>query len=143
MDLRLCNFIRNSLDDGKTIYCASQVQLDYKKEYGADSTREQICKILKQDFSMSFKKNYKVAPGANSDASVIIRQRSAMMFLQMAKTRSRWISIDESFIGMANYGRKKWQKKGNSTQESLKPVIPRVTLIGAIDNFGEAYVSIL
>ena len=43
---------------------------------------------------------------------------------------------------MANYGRKKWQKKGQPSSESCKPVTPRVTLLGAIDNYGKAYVSI-
>ena len=51
--------------------------------------------------------------------------------------------MDESFLGMSNYARRKWQVLGKCSSESVKPVMPRVTLIGAIDNYGEAYVSIL
>ena len=97
---------------------------------------------MKTELDMSYRKIFKIAPTANSEMSKILRQQSAIEFLKLASTRTRWISIDESFIGMANYGRRKWQKLGNPESESIKPVLPRVTLIGAIDNFGEAYVSI-
>jgi hypothetical protein len=65
------------------------------------------------------------------------------MFLELSKTRKRWIAIDETFLGMMNFSRRKWKVKGDLKSENLRPVVPRVTIIGAISNMGESFMSIL
>ena len=53
---------------------------------------------MKTQLMMSYGKVPKIAPRANSVLNILARQQCALRFLEIYKSRKRWISIDKSFI---------------------------------------------
>jgi hypothetical protein len=62
--------------------------------------------------------------------------------LQQVQTRTRLINIDETWLGMSDFRRMKWQQPPalNSVPKSLWH--PRISMILAIDSYGQQYVSL-
>ena len=52
------------------------------------------------------------------------------------------INIDESWLGMEDFRRMKWQAPGTRNSLAKKNWAPRISLLLAFDNFGESYVSL-
>ena len=57
----------------------------------------------------------------------------------MVKSKRRIINFDETWVGQLNFRRKVWQSKGRPASAVVKHVTPRISLIAAIDNYGEVY----
>jgi hypothetical protein len=45
------------------------------------------------------------------------------------------------FVACVDFRRRKWRLRGESNSIPLKPVEPRISVILAIDNYGEAFVT--
>ena len=54
----------------------------------------------------------------------------------------RVINIDESWLTTMSFHYRTWSATGKQNARTLKELPSRVTLIGAIDNLGAAYLSI-
>ena len=65
-----------------------------------------------------------------------------MVFLDALKTKTRIINIDESWLGMEDFRRMKWRVPGTRNSVSKKLWAPRISLILAMDNFGESYITV-
>ena len=62
--------------------------------------------------------------------------------LELLSSGSRILNIDETWIGETNFTWRTWQSnESNSTVENT--VYPRVSMIAALDNFGELYLSLM
>ena len=61
--------------------------------------------------------------------------------MQLVKTKKRWINVDESDLGKMDFRRKIWAPKTSTHSLSMKQVSPRISMIMALDNFGEVYAS--
>ena len=55
----------------------------------------------------------------------------------------RIIAIDETWCGETNYLRQAWSSNNESESQRINVVQPRITMMAAIDNFGNAYLSLL
>ncbi len=54
----------------------------------------------------------------------------------------RIINIDETFIGSTNYTRKHWQSEFAFRSIVDHKVSPRISMIIALDNYGDVYMSV-
>lgn len=57
-------------------------------------------------------------------------------------TKTRIINIDETWLGMEDFRRMKWQPPENTNSIGKKLWAPRISLLLAMDNFGESYISV-
>ena len=55
----------------------------------------------------------------------------------------RLLAIDESWFGETNYQRQTWQQKMDQASQINHVFQPRITMMAAVDNFGDAYLSLL
>ena len=53
------------------------------------------------------------------------------------------ILITHSWLGMADFRRMKWRPKGSSNSIARKLVVPRVSMIVAMDTEGEVFLSLV
>ena len=51
--------------------------------------------------------------------------------------------MDESWLGMADFRRRKWKVPGTTNSVAQLELRPRISLIVAIDSLGAVYVSLL
>ena len=78
----------------------------------------------------------------NSVRNLVLRQRFAMHLIRLASTKTRIINIDESWLGMEDFRKMKWRDPGSSNSVSKKTLAPRISLLLAMDNYGESYISV-
>jgi hypothetical protein len=70
-----------------------------------------------------------------------------MMFakemIKLLAEGKRVINIDESWLNDTNFARKKWKAHGTTNSVLGHQVNPRISMIGAVDTEGNAYISLL
>ena len=98
---------------------------------------------MRNQAGLRYKKIVRLAPQANSLRCLYLRQQSALVFLQLFKSKRRLINIDESWLDAIRYQRRCWQPKQRAVGEKQINVSPRLTLIAAIDNHGGVFLSVL
>ena len=91
---------------------------------------------------MSYRKVVKLPIHANSERCLVQRMHCAMKFLELTPKTRRIISLDESWINLTDYRRRKWQVKGLPNSIPTLNVNPRISILAAVDNFGAIYVSL-
>ena len=62
--------------------------------------------------------------------------------IEILKTDTVVINIDESSFIEADFRRQKWRKKGETNSVSVKEISPRINVIAAIDSEGRVYFSV-
>jgi len=80
----------------------ARLELEVKVEY----VRKQM-----KDMRLSFMKVKHINVGANTERSLVLRQRWALQFLSMDWRLKNCINIDETWLGMTDYRRKHWRPK--------------------------------
>ena len=55
----------------------------------------------------------------------------------------RILAIDETWFGETNYQRQSWLLKYDQKSHVNNVFQPRITMMAAIDNFGDSYLSVL
>jgi transposase len=98
--------------------------------------------MLTRDFGMSFRKVKALSLHANSERSLVLRQQFALLFLEHLHAKPRVINIDETWLGMTDYRGTKWCHRHEPNSAPKKLMQPRVSMILAIDNHGETYLSL-
>ena len=128
---------------GREIVNAERIVNEFRKET-LKTIKVEDAKMVMRDFlEMGYSKINKVPMTANSEVNLILRQRAAIEFLHLYQKRTRMIVIDETWIGETNFRRRLWQKKKHKISQKGPSVRPRITMIAALDNNCEVYLSLL
>ena len=99
--------------------------------------------VLKQDCNLRFGKVKKIANQANSLRNLYLRQQFGKKVLDLLGDDKRILNVDETWIGQTNFARAEWKDRTMATSRRLNPVMPRITMIAALDNMGDLYISLL
>ena len=95
-----------------------------------------------EDVGLRWRKVKEISLNENSVRNLVLRQRFAMALLEAAQSKTRLINIDETWLGMEDFRKMKWRVPGSSNSISKKLWNPRISLILALDNFGESYIAL-
>jgi len=52
------------------------------------------------------------------------------------------LNVDETWVGQTNFTRALWQQRISKLSEPENVVAPRISMIVALDNFGELYLEL-
>ena len=91
---------------------------------------------------MRFKKIKKIANSANTPRNLLLRQRWAMAFFGVSKSKKVIIQADETWLGMMDFRRMKWCAKDTTNSVPTLNIIPRISMLIAIDTLGNLYLSL-
>ena len=91
---------------------------------------------------MRFRKIKTVSLHSNSEKNLVLRQRWALEFLGLARKKKIFLNVDETWLGMSDFRRMKWQAPGTTNSFPNIEVQPRVTMILGLDTLGNVYVSL-
>ena len=64
---------------------------------------------MKTELGMRYKKILPVSIHANSPKNLVCRQRFALKFLELLQAGKTILNIDETWLGMSDFRRRKWQ----------------------------------
>ena len=98
--------------------------------------------MMKEELGLSFLKIKTVSLHSNSEKNLVLRQRWALEFLAQARKKKVFLNVDETWLGMTDFRRMKWQVPGTTNSVAKLEVAPRVTMILGLDTLGNIYVSL-
>ena len=100
-----------------------------------------VRKVMK-DLDFRYRKVKHIANSANSNTSKILRQHWALAFLQSDRENRVFLNLDETWLGMSDFRRMKWQSPGSNNSVPAYQMAPRVSMFTAVDTLGNVYVSL-
>ena len=92
---------------------------------------------------MRFKKLVPISIHGNSAKNLVLRQQFAIHMIRLLQEGKRVLNLDESWIGMGDFRRRKWRAPGTTNSVAQLPIVPRISMIMALDSHGEVYLSLL
>ena len=108
-----------------------------------DVKKKDVHHVLKNVLEMRFKKVIPVSVHANSVRNLVLRQRFALHFIELLQSKKSIINIDETWLGMCDFRKRKWRPKGSTNSVPQLPLQPRITMILGLENNGRVYVSLV
>ena len=113
----------------------------------ADETKavlgeKMVRNVLREELGMRYRKIKDVAVFSNGEKNLILRQRWALEFLSLSKHKKVFLNIDETWLGMSDFRRRKWMIPGTTNSVPKLPIAPRITMIVGIDTLGNVYYSL-
>ena len=81
---------------------------------------------MREDLGMRYRKIKTVSLHSNSEKNLVLRQRWALEFLAQARKKKIFLNIDETWLGMSDFRRMKWQVPGTTNSIPKIEVTPRV-----------------
>ena len=91
---------------------------------------------------MRYRKIQDVALYTNSEKNLILRQRWALEFLSLCWKKKVFLNIDETWLGMSDFRRRKWQAPSTTNSVAKLSIVPRITMILGIDTLGNVFYSL-
>mgnify|MGYP006167868317 CR=1 FL=1 len=122
---------------------AKSVKAALMKDIGLEATESEIQKVMREDLGMRFRKVLPISIHGNSDKNLVLRQQFAKMMITLLLQGKTIISTDESWIGMSDFRRRKWQVPGTTNSIPQLRVADRISMISALDSNGSVYLSLL
>ena len=122
---------------------AEHVCKKLKEDLSQDFQKHEVRKVMKEDLNMAYKKVQAVALHTNSVNNLVCRQRYAIEMFRLYREKKIILNIDESWLGMCDFRRMKWQKKDASDSVPQLQLAPRVSMILGLDTQGSVYLSLL
>ena len=95
-----------------------------------------------KDMGMKFRKVHHIALSANSQRSLVLRQKWAIALLRHDLTKTVILNLDETWLGMSDFRRRKWQAPDSKNSVGAFQMTPRVSMLTAVDTLGNSYVAL-
>ena len=92
---------------------------------------------------LQYRKVKKLPVQTNSVRNLKLRQKFSKLMLELLHDGKRILNIDETWIGQTNYTRQLWRSPTVHASEPENLVTPRITMIVALDNHGDIYLSLM
>ena len=104
-------------------------------------TEPETLKIMKE-LGLKYKKVQHIALSANSQRGLVLRQQWAINYLKQDPEYKVTCFLDETWLGMSDFRRQKWQMPGSKNSVGAFQMTPRVTMMTALDSLGNCYVAL-
>ena len=97
---------------------------------------------MRVELGMRFRKIKIVSLHSNSEKNLVLRQRWALEFLAQARKKKVFLNVDETWLGMSDFRRMKWQAPGTTNSVAKYEISPRITMILGLDTRGNVYLTL-
>lgn len=118
---------------------AIKIQRHIEQAHSRHLSLKFIQTTMKYELGYKFQKIRKLDDRANSERCLISRMKFALRFIELMKTRTRIVMVDESWY--VDLGQRLYQRKGQKNSQTMVQLNPRISVIIAIDSFGKLYIS--
>ena len=98
--------------------------------------------VMKNDFGLRYRKVKQIPWRGNSERCLVTRQLYAKKMLSLLDQSKRIINIDETWLPVLDFRRKKWRVPGDTNSVPSKNLSPKVNMIAALDTDGRIYLSL-
>ncbi len=139
---QIAGFVEGLNAERVVIDNAAQIVTDVGAQLGIETTEWEARSVMREELGMRFRKIKTVALHSNSERNLVLRQRWALEFLAQARKKKIFLNVDETWLGMSDFRRMKWQAPGTTNSIAKLEVAPRVTMIVGLDSRGRVYLAL-
>ena len=125
------------------ISSVAEVQVYLKDEHNIDKKPWYIAKIMREQLGMRYRKIVPVSMKTNSERNLVLRQQFAQQLIRLLNAGKRILNIDQTWLGMSDFRRRKWQAPGTTNSMPKKAMLPRITMFCGLDTNGNTYLSLM
>ena len=106
--------VQSLTDKHMFIDSAQTVKKILKEDHDINAKAQAVRNIMSQDLDMRYRKVVPVSLHSNTPKNLIMRQRFAMKYLEILKSKKTILNIDETWLGMSDFRRMKWRPAGST-----------------------------
>ena len=121
----------------------AQVQRLVKEQLDIQAKRRLVQQVMRKDLRMRYKIVKPLSWMANSQKNLILRQRFALAFFEIDLQKKTVLNIDETWLGMSDFRRRKWRPHRHTNSVAKLTIAPRISMVAGIDSNGEVFFSLL
>ena len=99
------------------------IEENNKKGY----TLPEIRAVMREDLDMRYRKIKAVSVHGNSEKNRVLRQQFAKHYIEALSTGKIILNVDETWLGMSDFRRMKWQVPGTSNSVGKLQMTPRIS----------------
>ncbi len=103
---------------------------------------DEVRSVLRKDLGLGYRIAKKVPIQSNTERCLVLRQQYALKMLPLLVAGKRILNCDESWLNETSFLRKIWCPGYAAATTTLKTIIPRISLIAALDTDGRVYFSL-
>ena len=134
--LRMC-------DQGVFIDSINALRLKLNQEHSRSFKRYHVLQTVRKDLGMRYRKVKPICLTANSRQNLIMRQQFALAFLKIDLSKKIILNVDETWLGMSDFRRRKWARPNTTNSIAQLQVVPRISMIAALDTNGQVFYSLI
>jgi hypothetical protein len=101
-----------------------------------------VAGVLHKDLDMKFTRIRSIDFQGNSQRSLVVRQKYAKKMLGLIDEGKTILNVDQSWLNMLDFRHRKWVVRGQRNSLAFKPVVPRLSVLAAIDTQGSVYMAL-
>ena len=116
--------VEKMVADDVFIDSAAFVHSRLPKEVKENIKPTAIREVMKVELGMSYKKVLPVAIKANSERNLVLRQRFALELIELLQKGKTVLNIDETWLGMSDFRRRKWRAAGTTNSVPQLQICP-------------------
>ena len=122
---------------------AEDLKKTLKDNMGIEASEYEIRQVMRHQLNMKFKKVVPISIHGNSEKNLVLRQQFAKNLIQLLMSGKTLLNVDESWIGMSDFRRRKWMVHGTTNSAAKLPIAPRISMIAGLDSTGRVYLSLV
>ena len=122
---------------------ATSVRKALLEGIGVEAKKPEIRRVMRAHLGMRYRKIIPISVHGNSDKNLVLRQQFALNLIQLLEAGKTLLNIDESWLGMSDFRRRKWKAPGTTNSVTQLQMRPRISMIIGIDTSGAVYLSLL
>ena len=132
----IAKIIERTLRSGAQLHNVKETKEMLQKEHGIEIKDHKLLEVMHKELSMRYRNIDNLSFQCNSKKNRILRQQFALAFLRINLMNKTVINVDETWIGMTDFRRKKWTLPDMPNGIPKKNVQPRISMIVGVDTNG-------
>ena len=137
------------LEVNRPITSAKVVTDAVKKNLSLDVDDNLVREVMRKDMRLGYRQAKTVPIQSNSERCLVLRQQYALRMLPLLESgcfskqpARRIINVDESWLNGTRFLRRLWVPTDAAATVNDKQVVPRISLIAAIDTEGRLWCAL-
>jgi len=98
----------NLLDRSVAVTSCKQIQEKVAEDYSIPVGSKLVTYVMTKEMNLVYRQVKKVAPQANSQRCLVLRQQYAISLMALLAQGKRIINVDETWLNETNFQRKTW-----------------------------------
>ena len=135
--------ITEYLKHGIHLGSVEEIRKKLHEDKGIEIKHPKLLQIMHKEIGLRYKRIANVSWQGNSEKNLILRSQFAQEFFKLKLEKKTIINIDETWLGMTDFRNMSWALPGRSNSVAKKNMVPRISMVVALDSEGAVKITLL